>query len=100
VRQAVRQVLGVKEGRWSVCVCVCEKSHMFNRECGLEVLCKMMWFTLNVDMTSQNNRYCWFSKDPHADQVIPLHHLKIRFWCAVSAHRIIGPVHFRDRMHF
>ena len=98
---------------WCVCVCVCvvccvcvcthvserERDHIFNRECGLEVLYKTTWFTLNMDMISQNNRYCWFSKDLHADQGIPLHHLKIRFWFAVSAHMIIGPVLFKDRMH-
>jgi hypothetical protein len=76
---------------------VCEKYNMLNRECWLEVLRKMTWFTLNMDLTSQNNRY-WFSKDPLADHVIPLHHLKVRFWCAVSAHRIVGSVLFKDRM--
>jgi len=68
-------------------------------QCRLEVPCKTTWFTLNIDLTSQNNRY-WFSKDPHADRVIPLHHLKVRFWFAVSAHRIIGPVPLEDRMKF
>lgn len=76
-----------------------EKLNMLNGECGLEVFCKTTWFTLNMDMTSQNNSYR-FSKDTNADQVIPLHHLKVRFWCVISAHRIIGPVLFKDRMKF
>jgi hypothetical protein len=52
-----------------------------------------------MDMTSQYNRY-QLSKEPHADQVIPLHHLKVRYCCAVSAQKIIRPVLFKDGMNF
>jgi hypothetical protein len=44
---------GVRSHRGQV-VSTREKHNVLNRRCLSEVLCKMVWFTLNMDVTSQN----------------------------------------------
>jgi hypothetical protein len=57
------------------------------------------WFTVSCNANIQNNKYC-YSENPNAVHEIPLHDLKIRVWCAVSAHRIIGPTVFEVTIKF
>jgi hypothetical protein len=46
----------------------------------------------------QNNRY-WSAENPHSIHEVPLHDVKIGVWCAISAHRIIGPVFFQETIN-
>jgi hypothetical protein len=52
------------------------------------------WFTVSSSANIQNNKY-WYSENQRA-----LHDLKIRVWCAVSAHKIIGPTVFEGTMKY
>jgi hypothetical protein len=48
------------------------------------------WFSLFREVNSQNNQY-WSEKNPRFIHKLPLHDEKIGIWCAISAHRVIGP---------
>jgi hypothetical protein len=49
-------------------------------------------------VNSQNNSYC-STENPHSIHEVPLHDVKIRVWCAVIMHRIIGPVFFQETIN-
>jgi hypothetical protein len=53
------------------------------------------WCHLSGYVNSQNNRY-WSAENQHSVHKVPFHDVKIGVWCAISAHRIIGPVFFRE----
>jgi hypothetical protein len=55
-------------------------------------------FHLSGYMNSQNNSY-WSAENPHSIHEAPLHDVKIGVWCAISAHRIIGPVFFQETIN-
>jgi hypothetical protein len=48
------------------------------------------------NVNSQNNRY-WYSENTHAVHEVPLHDLNVGVWCAVSVHKIVGPVFVREQ---
>jgi hypothetical protein len=49
------------------------------------------WFHLQGYINTQNKCY-WNSQNPYLTHKVPLHPVKVRVWCAVSAKRIVGPV--------
>jgi hypothetical protein len=51
--------------------------------------------TLSRNLNSQNNRW-WCYKNPCAVYKIPLSDDRVRVYCAVSAHKIIGPAFFEE----
>jgi hypothetical protein len=55
-------------------------------------------FHLSGCVNSQNNRY-WRTENPHSIHEFPLHDVKIGVWCAINAHRIIGPVFFQETIN-
>ena len=52
-------------------------------------------FSLSTMVKSQNNRYRCI-KNPYAVYVILLYNLKVGVWCAVSVHKHIRPVFFKE----
>jgi hypothetical protein len=56
------------------------------------------WFYLGGYVNSQNNYY-WSAEKPLSIHEVPLHDVKIRVWCAISAYRIIGPVFFQETIN-
>jgi hypothetical protein len=56
------------------------------------------WFHLSGYVNSQNNRY-WSAENSYSIYEVPLHDVKIGVWCAISAHRIIGPVFFQETIN-
>jgi hypothetical protein len=55
-------------------------------------------FHLRGYVNSQNNRY-WSAENPHSIHKVPLHDVKFEVWCAISAHRIHGPVFFQETIN-
>jgi hypothetical protein len=56
------------------------------------------WFHLSGFVNSQNNRY-WSAENLHSVHEVPLYGVKIVVWCAISEHRIIGPVFFQKTIN-
>jgi hypothetical protein len=52
-----------------------------------------VWFQLSGYVNSQNYR-TWRTENPHNFTETPLLPQKIGVWCAISRHRIIGPLSF------
>jgi hypothetical protein len=49
------------------------------------------WSSLHGELNSQNKWY-WSAENPRLIHELPLHYEKIGVWCAISAHRITGPI--------
>jgi hypothetical protein len=56
------------------------------------------WFTLNGNVNSQNNIY-WCSENLHAVHEVCFCDLKVGAWCAVSAHKLKGPMFFEEMIN-
>lgn len=56
------------------------------------------WFHLGGYVNSKNHRF-WAVENPHNFHKTPLHDQKAGVWCAVSAHRIIGPIFFHQTLN-
>lgn len=56
------------------------------------------WFHLSGHVNSQNTRY-WSVENPHVLHESPLHDEKIGLWCAISGHRIVGPIFFDETVN-
>lgn len=56
------------------------------------------WFHLSGYVNSQNTRI-WSTENPHVFHETPLHCLKIGVWCAVSRHRIVGPIFYEGNVN-
>jgi hypothetical protein len=53
------------------------------------------WFSLRGEVNSQNNQY-WSAENQRLIYELPLHDENTDVWCAISAHRIIGPIFYDD----
>jgi hypothetical protein len=49
-------------------------------------------------VNSQNNQH-WSAESPRFIHELPLHDEAIGVWCAISAHRIIGPIFYDDAVN-
>jgi hypothetical protein len=56
------------------------------------------WFSIHGEVNSQNNRY-WSAENPRFIHELPLHDERIGVWCAINAHKIIGPIFYDDTVH-
>ena len=56
------------------------------------------WFHLSGYLNSQNSRY-WSAHNPRQIFEVPQHDRKIGVWCAITSHRIIGPIFFTDTVN-
>lgn len=56
------------------------------------------WFHLSGYVNAQNYRI-WSANNPHVFEETPLHPVKVGVWCALSQHRVVGPIFFDESVN-